>query len=156
MYRELKIYVDSICDIIIHPWWKLANLHPELTRLISCTMSVLMGGQPAALQCNIGCQICGICGLRDRDGPEHILFSCPSLTNTRNILMQPILQAMPNAMREDFLCLDNFNKTQFLVSGMNCNFTIEWISIYKRILIWINEMYAERKKIYEDCHENTS
>ena len=132
MYRELEMYAKSVKDIVMHPWWRLAKVHPELTRLISCTMSVLMGGQPATLQCNIGGMICRICGLRARDGPQHILFACPALNSDRHTLIQHIIHAMPIAMREDFEKLDEYNKMEYLISGMHCKFTIEWVDIYTR------------------------
>ena len=56
-------------------------------------------------------------------------------------------------MRANFLEFDDYGKLKFLISGLQCNFTIEWVTIYKKILIWVNEMYTERKKIYDDTEK---
>ena len=55
---------------------------------------------------------------------------------------------MPKAMLEDFSKLRDYDKTDFLLSGLKCNVTIEWVNLYKKILIWVHELYSERKRIY--------
>ena len=40
---------------------------------------------------------------------------------------------MPKAMLEDFSKLRDYDKTDFLLSGLKCNVTIEWVNLYTGI-----------------------
>ena len=84
---------------------------------------------------------------------EHILFNCETLISNRGRQYRCIIESMPYAMKQNFEEFDNFNKAAFLLSGLRCDFTIEWVSLYKKILIWVHETYAERKKIYENHYD---
>ena len=150
LYNDLEIYIHSVTSIAIHPWWVLAKIYPHLMKYVSCLTSVLMSGQPMGIQRNLNSKICILCDEGAKDTPEHILFKCSSLDSIRSVLMQNIINEMPYAMKRDFLTLNSFRKLQFLLSGFNCKFTIEWINLYRRVLLWVQELYAQRSKIYDN------
>ena len=112
-------------------------------------MSVIMAGQPAGLQRNFGCKIGKMCDSRAKETSEHILMDCPALRYNRDFCIRYILFAMPNAMKHDYHVLDSTHRFQFLISGFNGSFTIEWIELYRRILIWVQELYTQRSRIYD-------
>ena len=80
---------------------------------------------------------------------------CPALQATRFIVPGQIEKEMPIAMRDDFNKLDSKNKLQFLLSGFNCKFNIEWISIYRAVLMWVNELYSQRCILYDNLESLT-
>ena len=52
---------------------------------ISAVMAVLMGNQPKGLQCNFNNKLCRLCSVRDIDSAKHIIFTCDSLREHRDI-----------------------------------------------------------------------
>jgi len=129
MYSQLSLYVDSIQDIKLHPWWQFARLRPSFTKYVSCVIAVLQGGQPLGLQCNFESKICQICGLRQKDNHCHILFAC---------------------LADDLLKETTLEKCRLLLSGLKCGFVCEWMDIYANISKFVFDIYHSRKLAYND------
>ena len=155
LYAELDIYLQSVPSITLHPWLYLGKLYPRMSKLISNVMSVLMACQPVNLQRNFNNKICKMCHERARDTPEHILLNCLSLESKRATLLQNIIDEMPYAMKRDFSRFDSYRKVQFLLSGFNCKFNIEWLNMYRGVLVWVQELYSQRSQLYDNIDEIT-
>ena len=149
MYKELNIYSRCVPDIKELAWWRYARKFPHIKNKVSSVVAVLLGSQPKGMQRNFKTKICQLCGIIE--SPKHILFECESLSRVRTQLWNNILHVMPTGMVNDINALGADDKTSFFLSGMwSYDFIQEWADIYHQIAIFIDAMYQERRKIYDE------
>ena len=85
---------------------------------------------------------CQLCNSHDLGNVCHVLFECTELSAVRTPLLVTGYRCMPAAMNDCFKMFSNRQKTVFLLSGLKCEFVVEWADIYKSIVYFIAEMYT--------------
>ena len=129
---------------------------PCLVNKISAVMAILMGNQPRGLQCNFNNKLCRLCSLRDLDSAKHILFTCDSLGEYRNLKLNEIYYLMPIGMQNSFNELSTEQKLVFFLSGMQCDVLIdEWTTVMIKICEFVYEIYRLRKTKYDMMLEDS-
>ena len=126
------------------------GIHCIMTNKISAVVSVLMGGQPKGLQCNLQFKICKLCDTRTADSPQHILLECDALKATRDPKMEDILICLPRGMQNSIDAMDIREKFVFLASGLKCDsFIEEWSYILIKVCNFVYDIYVIRKSQYD-------
>ena len=57
---------------------------------------------------------------------SHMLWRCTEHTRYREIGLKELERVMPPAMWFSFFVMTDKEKSRFLITGLNCNFMIEW------------------------------
>ena len=156
LYKELRIYCSATKGITMHAWWALVNSVPTTFRYVSCVVSVMMGCQPRGLQCNFSRKTCALCQNSREDTSEHILFECAELAPYRDLQWIAVMDELPNAMADSIQKMNNKQKTEFFLSGLNSRYIAEWQSLYKEIAKFVYRLYQHRKAIYDDRYGQAS
>lgn len=146
LYKSL----ESISEVKMHCWWNFVRQYPQMSRKVSCVMSVLIGGQPCGMQRNFGATSCAVCHMTVRESAEHILFQCPALATQREVLWGKVLGCMPPALSDDIKKSNNQIKTQLVLSGLREAYIPEWWDIYESICGFVYGMYEDRMLKYDD------
>ena len=131
------------------PHWRFfTRNYPQFCKLTSATVAVLMGGQPCTLQIFEG-PYCINCLSRELDHSCHVLFNCVSLEVKRNLCIEKIRKAMPIAMWEDFVKMQDLSKTSLMLSGFQCQYTKEWNNLYIEVVKFVYSMYSLSRELYD-------
>ena len=147
MYKNLDFYIHSIEKIQILSWWKYVRKKPAKTKQARCTVAVLLGSQPKAMQCNFS-GICSLCDERQAETPVHILLFCNHYDHLRTAHMNSMKNHMPQAMRREFENMSPHRKCQFMLSGLNNSYVDEWDCIYSDVVDFVWQMYMYRHQSY--------
>ena len=152
MYAKLNdLYLSAQTNIFPNVWYKIANKVPHLSSNISHITSLIMGCQPKGLQHNYAMLICPLCDLNERESSSHVLFRCenPLLKNERLVRWQSVLSAMPSEMIQHISCLNEEDKSRFILTCLGGGYVSEWIQIYSNIAMFVTNMYVIRDVIYK-------
>ena len=144
LYPELKVYMKVVNTIKPIIWWTYAQSHPHLVTKIAAVVALLCGNEPRGMQCNFDSKFCRLCECREKDDIEHILFRCSTLAVIRQDYYRKLIHSMPQGMRCSYEDMDVNNKIVFILSGM----LTEFDDVMTHIVVFIYEMYRERKRRY--------
>ena len=153
MHSSLYVYSKSIQTIRPIAWWMYAKDNPDLLRKVCCTVSLLMGSQPAHMQCNNASRICKMCSDQATEGVTHILMKCKSYEIVRLANLGAIMFYMPAALKLCFSMKDDVEKVQFLISGLQNSYVKEWSPLYRSITNFVYDIYKKRKDMYDIMEE---
>ena len=76
---------------------------------------------------------------------HHLLFECNGFQVTREKYWKYVVDEIPPAMMQDVEGMSATRRTEFLLSGLNCDYVPEWANIYKVIADYCYAMYKERR-----------
>ena len=95
--------------------------------------------------------ICLLCDKCVSEDPHHMLFDCTIFDTMRTDLWYNVLRVAPDAMREELEIMNSRKKTEFIMSGMKCDYLDEWCDITAvhryHGLIYIIFMFVSSTKI---------
>ena len=77
---------------------------------------------------------------------SHMLWRCTEHTRHRGIGLKELKRVMPPAMWFSFSVMTDKEKSRFLITGLNCNFMIEWHEIYLAIINLTWSIYIHRQQ----------
>ena len=151
IYRRLNVYNDVVKTRNVNVWWNFVKHNAGAFKRASSVLALLCGSQPKGMGKNFNpvprCQICASYALEDF---EHTLFSCETLQNTRQRLVNDLIEVMPMGMRCEYTRMDHKTKLAFILSGLSSDsYMSEWTDIYLKASTFIYEMFRARAQEYE-------
>ncbi len=84
-----------------------------------------------------------------------MLFHCAGLSDLRRELTLVLLEAMPPAMVLELNTMTDYQKTNFVLGGLNSAYIPEWDNIYSAIGTFVHDMYTERQRVVAELLQLT-
>ena len=148
-YPELELFYECIKNINMHPWWSLATIYPHLVHKIGTIISILMGGQPKGMLCNMNSKLCKLCSYRARDDVTHLLFECEGLKTIQDTGWATVILLMTEGMRCDMERLTYKEKSTLILSCYGNTFIPDWTDLYAATLNFVHLIYQKRADMYK-------
>ena len=132
------------------PWWVFGHKHPEYLMKIRCLYRLLVSQSCIKADTAMYDRSSPMCMLCDKNVPEypyHMLFDCDAFDTIRVCQWNNVLNTIPDAMRQDIEHMKSNKKTEFIMSGMHCNYVDEWNEIYQVMIDFCYAIYRERRDL---------
>ena len=91
--------------------------------------------------------MCLLCTAYEPESIGHLLFRCTALEEYRVTSWFSIVNTCPAALRMDIANMTDNHLAQFLLCGLNDSFTMEWVDLFRSIVVHISALYDKRCKL---------
>ena len=95
--------------------------------------------------------MCQLCDSLMSENAHHLLFECSFFQVTRTKLWCYVKDEMPTAMKHDVEQISAKRRTEYLLSGLHCDYVQEWSNIYRAIAEFCYTMYRTRRDIQDSA-----
>ena len=146
LYSSLKLFKNCIPNIKMWPWWLFCLKNPKATRNVRTLLRIMCGrSELRSDKIKFGAisNVCYKCDLNVMDSITHVVFECPESEIMRQNLMREVAEVAPPLLNNHFQMMPNYNKTLFLLSGLNDAYVCEWDLMYHAMLNLVIVMYNQ-------------
>ena len=150
LYKSLPLYNACVHKISLWPWWIFGDAYPEFLFKVR-SMYRLMVGQSCikfdTARYDNSSPLCTLCDAGVTETVDHMLFGCSRFRDIRDQMWDIVIDNVPIAMAQELYNMNNTQKTEFIISGLRCEYTHEWSSVYKTMINFCYEIYSTRREM---------
>ena len=150
LFKALELYSKTTTMVKMWPWWVHAHNNPVQTHKVRAICRLLMAQHclnSVVSHYNKASPLCALCDNYTVETPSHLLFDCSYNTNRRAVLWTRFIDHVPNALCQELHAMSSKEKTEFILSGFNCNFVPEWTHVYSAVLDYCYQLYQDRREL---------
>ena len=152
LFSSIQLLSDVVKKSCLSIWYTVGRLNPSYRKKCKIVVKLLTGNHALCVgwrHHQNNSSLCQMCDLYVTEDVCHLLFKCPGLLERRETDMQLLLDALPGVMKSEFLDMDDYSKTIFLLSGLRSGYIREWNAAFLAVCNYTSDMY---RYMYLELH----